>query len=244
MNAVAFVRPARHNLAQENNLLVPFPHRDIEITHSAALLRQLRQFVIMRREQGARFDLIVQKFRDAPRNRKPVECRCSAPDLIQNYQAALGRIVHNVRRLVHLHHKRRSATCEIVARADPCENTIDQPDLRARRRHEAADLREQHNQRHLPDVSGFARHIRASNNCEPHFAVERRIVRHKFFFHQILVEHRMPAVLDRESQRIVQCRPAVIKKPRRFREPAGNIENCNCLSCLLDWRKLAQRLFA
>ena len=175
MNAVAFVRPARHNLAQENNLLVPFPHRDIEIADSAALLRQLRQFVIMRREQRARFDFIVQKFRDTPRNRKPVECRCSAADLVQNNQAALSRVVHDVGCLVHLDHERRPATCEIVARADPCENTIDQPDLRARRRHETADLRHEHDQCDLADVSRFARHVRASNNCEPYFAVNGRV---------------------------------------------------------------------
>ena len=198
----------------------------------------------MRREQRARFDFIVQEFRDTPCNRKPVECRCSAADLVQNNQAALSRVVHDVGCLVHLDHERRPATCEIVARADPCENTIDQPDLRARRRHETADLRHEHDQCDLADVSRFARHVRASNNCEPYFAVQRRIVRHKFFFRQILVEHRMPAVLDRESQRIVQCRPAVIEQPRRFREPAGNIENRNCFSCVLDRPELAQRLLA
>ena len=126
----------------------------------------------MRREQGARLDLVVQKFRHAPGDRQPVECRCSASDLVQNDQASLGRVVHDVRRLVHLHHERRLPARQIVVRADPRENAIDQSDLRACRRDKAADLRHQHNQRDLPDVSRFARHVRPRHNRQPHvFAI-------------------------------------------------------------------------
>ena len=212
LDPVALVRAARNDLAQENDLLVPFAHRDVEIAHAARVPRQLGQLVIMGREKRARLDLVVQKFRHAPGDRKAVEGRSAAADLIQNDQAALGRVVHDVRRLVHLDHEGRLAAREIVVRADAGENAIDQTDLRARRRNEAADLRHQNNQRHLPDVGRFPGHVRPGDDGQSHLlAIELGVVRHKFLFGQILIEHRMTPVLD---DRAAANRPV----------PAGNNE--------------------
>ena len=69
LDSVTFVRATRHDFAQENDLLVPFADRDVEIANAFAFFRQFGQLVIMRREQRARFDFIVQKFRDAPGDR-------------------------------------------------------------------------------------------------------------------------------------------------------------------------------
>ena len=73
MNSVALVRAARNDLAQKNDLLVPFPDRDIEVHYPFSFQRQLSQFVVMSREQGPRLDRVVQKFRHAPRNRQAIE---------------------------------------------------------------------------------------------------------------------------------------------------------------------------
>ena len=107
LNAVALVRAAGHDFAQENDLLVPFPHRDVEVDHSLPIHCQLGQLVIMGREERAGLDFVVQKFRHAPRNRQAIERRGPAPNLIKNDEAALGRIVYDVRSLVHLNHESR-----------------------------------------------------------------------------------------------------------------------------------------
>ena len=112
-------------------MFVPFPHGDVKIRHAFAFLGQFRQLVIMGREQRARFDFIVEKFRHAPGDRESIEGRSPAADFIENDETALRRVVHDVRRLVHLHHEGRLAAREIVVRADPGKNAIDQADLRA-----------------------------------------------------------------------------------------------------------------
>src|SRR5262249_35304739 len=42
LNPIALVRATRHDFAQENDLFVPLPHRDIKVHHSFTLNRELR----------------------------------------------------------------------------------------------------------------------------------------------------------------------------------------------------------
>ena len=70
------------------------------------------------------------------------------------------RVVQDVRRLDHLHHEGALPGRQVVLRADAGEDAIHQPDARRLRRDERADLRQQRNQRDLPQVGRFARHIR------------------------------------------------------------------------------------
>ena len=51
LDAVAFVRAARDDFAQENDLLVPFAHGDVEIANAFAVLGELGQLMIMRGEE-------------------------------------------------------------------------------------------------------------------------------------------------------------------------------------------------
>ena len=238
--SIALVRAARNNLAQKNNLVVPLAHRLVEIANAAAFLGKFRQFVIMRREECARPNLVVQKFGHAPGDGKTVECRCSAADLVQNYQAPLGGVIDDVRSLVHLDHERRLAAGEIVICPHAGENAVHQTDLRAFRRDKAADLRHQHNQRDLTNVSGFPSHVRAGHDRQPQvLAVKRCVVRDKLFFEEILIQHRMPPVFDDELQRLIQFRPAIPEKARRFGQRTNDIENRNAGGGLLHGSKLA-----
>ena len=59
----------------------------------------------------------------------------------------VGGVVQDVRGFGHLHHERGAPAGQIVARADAREDAIERPEHRALRRHEAADVREQHDQR-------------------------------------------------------------------------------------------------
>src|SRR5437762_116578 len=64
-----FIRAAGDDLAQENDLLVPFAHSDVKVADAAAVLGEFGQLVVVRREQRARFDFVVQKFGHAPSDR-------------------------------------------------------------------------------------------------------------------------------------------------------------------------------
>ena len=199
----------------------------------------------MRREKRPRLDLVVEKFGHAPGDGKSVEGRRAAADLIEDHETAIARVVHDVRGLVHLHHESRLTAGEIVVRADPGENAIHQSNLGARCRDKTSDLRHQDNQRDLPDVGRLPGHVRPGDDGQSHpFAVEIGVVRHKLFFGQILIEHRMASVADHQAQRIVQRRPGITVKPRRLRERADHVERPNRRRRLLDRLQFAQRLLA
>src|SRR6266542_685046 len=50
VDSVTFVRTAGDNFAQENDLLVPFAHGDVEIADTTAVFGELGQLVVMRGE--------------------------------------------------------------------------------------------------------------------------------------------------------------------------------------------------
>ena len=137
------------------------------------------------------------------------------------------------------------AAGEIVICPYAGENAVHQTDLRAFRRDKAADLRHQHNQRDLTNVSGFPGHVRAGNDGQPQvLAVERCVVRDKLFFQQILIQHRMPPVFDDELQCLIQFRPAIPEEARRFGQCTNDVENRNGGGSLLDRSEFTQSLVA
>src|SRR5207247_4878566 len=64
--------------------------------------------------------------------------------------------------------------------------------------------------------------------------------RHKSFFHHIVIEHWMAAVLNDETQRVVQLWSAITKEPRRFSQRANDVQNCNGGCRLLDQFQFTQ----
>jgi hypothetical protein len=70
-------------------------------------------------------------------------------------------LLQDIRRLGHLQHERRAAAGEIVRGADAREDPIERPQYRALRGHEAADVRENGDERRLAHVGALAAHVRA-----------------------------------------------------------------------------------
>ena len=81
---------------------------------------------------------------------------------------------------------------------------------------------------------------------QPHcLAVECRVVRHKFFFDQILIQHRMPSVLDDESQRTRRAAAGNNRKSRAVSASAQITSSSrDGRSRFLNRRQLAQRFIA
>ena len=87
-------------------------------------------------------------------------------------------LVQDRRGLDHLDHEGRAAARQVVGGADPAEQLVDDADLRRRRRHEGAHLRQHRDQRVLPQVGRLAGHVRPGDQPErPRLRRRRRRAR-------------------------------------------------------------------
>src|SRR5438876_5084939 len=121
--AIALVRAAADDLPQENDLVVPFPHRHIEITEASKPSGELGQFMVVRREQSFCSNLMVQVFNNRPCQAQAVEGAGAPANFVKNDQAARSGMVENISRLTHLDHESRLAPRQIVA----CSNASEDP---------------------------------------------------------------------------------------------------------------------
>src|ERR1700730_8029145 len=85
LDSVAFVCATRDNFSQENDLVVPLADCDIEIANAFAFCGEFGQLMIMRGEEAARFDFVMEKFGHAPGDREAVECGGGSTDLIEDH---------------------------------------------------------------------------------------------------------------------------------------------------------------
>ena len=130
LNAVASVRRAGNHPAHEHDLVVPFLDGDRQVAHPQEVPVQLRELLVVRGEEGPGppRGVAMQVFDDRPRDAKPVIGRCPAANLVQNDQRAVGGVVEDVRRLVHLDHEGRVPARQVVAGPDPGEDPVHHPE--------------------------------------------------------------------------------------------------------------------
>ena len=164
----------------------------------------------MGREQAAAAVRFVHRLDHRPGQRQAVIRRGAATDLVEDDEAALARLRQNRRGLDHLDHEGRAAACEIVAGADTAEQAVHQPDFRPRRRDVAAGLRQQHDQRVLPQEGGLAAHVGAADQPQPVVGRELTIVGHEALARlpQRGFDHRMAAAFDLQARLLDDLRPA------------------------------------
>ena len=122
------------------------------------------------------------------------------------------------RRFEHLDHERAAPGRQVVLRAHAREDAVNEADPRAVRGHETADLCQQRNQRHHPQVRGLAGHIRAGQE------------------HDLAVGGIEPAIVGDEAGRGGEAGAILSQRPlqRRFhhRVPAGdNLQFATLVEC-------------
>ena len=88
VDAVALVRAAGDDAAEEHDLVLVLAHRDRDVAHARARVGERDELVIVRREQRARADRVVQVLGDRPRDRDAVERRRAAADLVEDDERA------------------------------------------------------------------------------------------------------------------------------------------------------------
>ncbi len=184
---------------QEDHLVCRrvFSDRDVVVAHSRQKIGEINEFVVVRRKQRLRPQARVAMdiFDDRPCQRQSIVGTGSPPDLVEHQQAAFGGVMQDVGRLHHLDHERRLPGVDHVLRADAGEDAINNANGRRRSRDETADLRHQHNERRLPQVSRLAAHVRAGDHPHALALLEHNVVRHVpvVRLHEML-HHRMPPV--------------------------------------------------
>ena len=86
LDAVALFGGAGEDLVEEDDLMVPLLHGDVVVLHGAAALGEGGDLVVVRGEEAAGTDVIVQMLGDAPRDAEAVEGARAAADLVEDDQ--------------------------------------------------------------------------------------------------------------------------------------------------------------
>src|SRR5690606_5445538 len=103
---------------------------------------------------------LMQVLDRRPSDGKPVKRGGSPPDLIENNQRTWARLIKDGGGFHHFHHKSRPSARQIIGGADPTEKPVNNTDMSRRRRNESPHLRQDGNQRILPQKSAFTGHVR------------------------------------------------------------------------------------
>lgn len=90
VDAVALVGGAFDDFVEEDDVIAVLADGDVPIAGIGKRLGQLGQFVIVRREQCAAMDLIVQKFGDRPCQRDAIVSARATTDLVEDDEAAVA----------------------------------------------------------------------------------------------------------------------------------------------------------
>ena len=203
-------------------------------------LRERHQLVVVGREERARLGApgVVQILGDRPGDREPVEGRSAAADLVEDDEASPRDLGQDLRRLAHLDHERRLAAGQPIRGADAGEDAVDDADPRRLRRHEAPDLREQHDQRDLPQVGALARHVGSREQQDLGASgIELRVVRDEAVrpaSPEHRLDHRVTPRLDLEPLALVDDGPDPAFAARDFRERRHRVERRHPIRRLAD----------
>ncbi len=209
-------------------LIVQLDRVQVHIGDARQFGRQFGELEIVRGEQRPGAAVAGQMHGGGARQRQAVVGAGAPADLVHQHQAVLGGVVQDVGRLAHLHHEGGLPAREVVAGADAGEDAVDRPDYRACRRHVAADVGEQHDQRVLPHVGAFAAHVRAGDHQHAAGALRRRVAQLQvvrlerllaYFFH-----HRVAAAFDLDAGLVAQLRCAPVQRLGAFGQRAQHVE--------------------
>ena len=242
MDSVALVGAALDNLAQEDDVLVPLLDGEVEIPRARVGAGELGQLVVVRREERSGLDPVGDIFGDGPGQADSVEGARSPPHLVEYDQAAVGGVVQDIGGLVHLDHEGRLSPGQVVARADPGEEPVDDADLGLLSRDEAAGLGQQGQESHLADVGGLAGHVWPGDDHDVVLVIEVDRVGDEGFGRRYSLDYRMTPLLDQQPGSVVHHGPDVAALRRQGGEGDEHVEFGESLGSLLQQRYLVRDL--
>ena len=174
-----------------------------------------------------------------PGNAQAVKGAGSPADFIQNQQAVPRGISQDIRHLCHLHHKGTLAGSQVIRCADTGENPVYDANFRTVRRHEAAELRHQHDQGGLAHIGGFSSHIGSGNDRYPMVSiVQIRVIGNEHIVAYHLFHDRMPPAFDVDDPFFIDLRTHILIALRYCGKRREHIRFRNRLCRFLDARHL------
>ena len=175
LQAITLVGRAGLDTVQEDDGVAVFRGVKMHVGDRWLLLGQGRELEIVRREEGVGVDAARQLHGAGPGQREAVEGARAAADLVHQHEALLGGVVQDRRGLGHFHHERRAPAGQVVGGADAGEDAVEGPDHRFLRRHEAAHVGEDGDQRGLAHVGGLAAHVRPGYDQQPALGIQGNV---------------------------------------------------------------------
>ena len=195
----------------------------VHVGDAAARCRERGQLEVVGGEQGHAAVGRGQVARAGLGQGQAVVGRGAAADLVHQHQRAFGGVVEDVAGLGHLHHEGGLPLGQVVAGADAGEDAVDRTDPRACRRHEAADVRQQHDQRVLAHVGALAAHVGAGDDEHAAVGVQFKIVRlERLLAHSF--HHRVAAAFDRNAGLRRQLRARPVQRLRALGETRQRVQ--------------------
>ncbi|MNG01285.1 hypothetical protein D3C84_842570 [compost metagenome] len=213
----------------------------MHVGHQRLGLRQDGQFEVVGGEQRVGTQM-RQAFGRRPGQRQAIEGAGAAPDFVHQHQAALGGVVQNVRGFAHFHHEGRAPAGQVIAGTDPGEDAVDERQFATGRRHEAADMRQQHNQSGLTHVGGFTAHVRAGDHQHARVVVQAQVVGHERRG-QHLLDHWMTALADAHARLTDEARAVQVEVQRTFGQVAQDVQLGQGAGGVLQRWQLADQVF-
>lgn len=229
VQTVALIRGTGLHAVQEYELAAVLGRVEVDVRATGQVVGQARELEVVGREERQRVEFAADVAGRGPGERQPVERARAAPDLVHQHEARACRIVQDPGRFGHFDHERRVSARQVVGRPDAREYAIHRADDRGLGRHEAADMRQDDDERRLAHVSRLAAHVRAGDDEQSAVFVEREIVRHERLGRRLLDADMPPgAVLDPRfvdecGPRETECRGALGEVRQRvdFRDARG-----------------------
>ena len=157
MDAVGAVGRAGRHLVQEDHLALPLLDPHGVAGQAVELAGQVGQLVVVGGEEPAAAVDLVQVLDAGPGDRQarrrwpcrgPISSRITSERGVAWFRIAAASTISTM--------KVERPRARVVGGADPAEQPVDRADHRARRRHEAADLRQHGDQRVLAQEGGLA----------------------------------------------------------------------------------------
>ena len=226
---------------QEDQRLAVLGDFQMHVGDPSESLRQRGQLEVMGGEQGEGADAGGQVLGAGARQRQAVVGAGAAADLIHQHQAAGGGVVEDVGGFGHFHHEGGASRGQLVGGADAGENAVHRADASHLRRYVAAHVGEQHDQRHLAHVGGFAAHVGAGDDQQAPVHVQAQVVGHEGSV-QGLFHHRMAPGLDLQYRFRNQFRLAPVQAQGPFGQAQQAVQRGDRGNRVLQAIQLARQL--
>ena len=188
---------------------------------------------------------VLDVLRHRPGDAQPVIGAGPAPDLVQQDKAPAGRTVEDLRGLGHFDHERALAAREVVEGPHAREHAVHETDAGLPRRHETAHLRQQHDQRDLPEIRALSGHVRARDEQQPiGLEVQEDIVGNEPACQVQPFHHRVPAFADSDRSPFIHLGTDITVDGGRLRQHGQHIQQGNGCPHRLETGRFSGKLGA